>query len=146
MKKSIYFFASTLFVGGTIFTSCKSTSEKIETAEANVVKANQDLHQEELDYAAAVEQFRNETNQRIAENEKNISELKKRTETENIAIKKEHQKKIGELQTVNDNLKERINEYKDNSKDGWESFKREFNHDMDELGHALKNLTVNNEK
>jgi hypothetical protein len=28
----------------------------------------------------------------------------------------------------------------------WESFKREFNHDMDELGQALKDLTVDNKK
>jgi len=26
----------------------------------------------------------------------------------------------------------------------WETFKREFNHDMDELGKALKDLTVDN--
>ena len=28
----------------------------------------------------------------------------------------------------------------------WESFKREFNHDMDEIGQALKDLTVDNKK
>jgi hypothetical protein len=28
----------------------------------------------------------------------------------------------------------------------WESFKREFNHDVDELGQALKDLTVDNEQ
>jgi hypothetical protein len=28
----------------------------------------------------------------------------------------------------------------------WEEFTREFNHDMEELGKSLKNLTVSNKK
>jgi len=32
------------------------------------------------------------------------------------------------------------------SQSNWESFKREFNHDMDEIGQALKDLTVDNKK
>jgi DNA-directed RNA polymerase subunit N (RpoN/RPB10) len=30
------------------------------------------------------------------------------------------------------------------SQSDWEAFKREFNHDMEELGKALKDLTVDN--
>jgi hypothetical protein len=34
----------------------------------------------------------------------------------------------------------------DKNQTDWEKFKREFNHDMDELGKSLKDLTVNNKK
>jgi hypothetical protein len=36
--------------------------------------------------------------------------------------------------------------YKNDADSDWQSFKREFNHDMDELGNAFNNLTVNNKK
>ena len=34
----------------------------------------------------------------------------------------------------------------DKSQSDWESFKREFSHDMDGLGQAINDLTVNNKK
>lgn len=36
--------------------------------------------------------------------------------------------------------------YYEKSQSDWETFKREYNHDMDELGNALKDLTVDNKK
>jgi hypothetical protein len=43
-------------------------------------------------------------------------------------------------------LKMKLEDYQLNGKEGWEKFKAEFNHDMDELGSALKNLTEDNTK
>jgi hypothetical protein len=42
-------------------------------------------------------------------------------------------------------MKARIDAY-DKSQSDWESFKREFTHDMEGLGQALNDLTVNNKK
>ena len=39
-----------------------------------------------------------------------------------------------------------MDDYKADGKDKWETFKAEFSHDMDELGHAFKGLTVKNVK
>lgn len=39
-----------------------------------------------------------------------------------------------------------MDEYKADSKEQWDAFKAEFNRDMDELGIALKDLTVKNNK
>ncbi len=41
---------------------------------------------------------------------------------------------------------QKMNDYKANGKENWEIFKKEFNHDMDELGKAFKDLTVKNVK
>jgi len=147
MKKSIYLFAAIMFAGGIILTSCESTSQqKVENAEENVSEAKQDLHEAEMDYSAAIHDFRRETDERITTNEKYISDLKLQTENEKKELREERRKKIAELETRNNDMKKRMNEYNDNGKDGWESFKREFNRDMDELGNALNNLTVNNKK
>jgi len=37
-----------------------------------------------------------------------------------------------------------MRDYKGEGKEKWEAFKTEFNRDMDELGKAFKDLTVNN--
>ena len=50
---------------------------------------------------------------------------------------------IDALEERNETLKNKISDYENNQTD-WESFKREFNSDMSELGNALKDLTVNN--
>ncbi|MBK6283604.1 MAG: hypothetical protein IPF54_14015 [Draconibacterium sp.] len=48
------------------------------------------------------------------------------------------------LEQKNNILRAKIESYESNQTD-WESFKREFNHDMEELGMAFKDLTSDNE-
>lgn len=40
----------------------------------------------------------------------------------------------------------RMDSYKNDTSADWESFKREFKYDMNELEKSLKDLTVNNKK
>ena len=54
-------------------------------------------------------------------------------------------KKIEKLEAQNNDLRIKINTY-DPEKSDWETFKREFNHDMDSFGQAFKDLTTNNSK
>ncbi|MBK7408934.1 MAG: hypothetical protein IPJ40_13250 [Saprospirales bacterium] len=51
--------------------------------------------------------------------------------------------RIETLEQKNRDLRTKMANYEQNQSD-WESFKREFNHDMDELGQALKDFTVDN--
>ena len=85
--------------------------------------------------------YRTEQEQKIHENEKVIAELK----TKKSQVKKEkltnYENKINELEKKNNELRKKIIvNYKDQGVSKWESFKKEFNHDMDELGQSLKNL------
>lgn len=146
MKKNIYYFTAALFTSAMIAGGCRNSSEKVEKAKENVTDERQDLLNAERDYTVAIEQFRKETNEKIMTNEKNIAELKEKIEKEDKSSSTERKKEIARLESLNEALKNRLKEYKENGKEGWESFKREFNHDMDELGKALKDLTVNNEK
>ena len=43
-------------------------------------------------------------------------------------------------------MKKKLEDYQAEGKDSWETFKTEFSHDMDALGNAFKDLTVNNVK
>jgi hypothetical protein len=55
----------------------------------------------------------------------------------------DYTKRIEELRKRNTDLKTRLDNYDTNTSD-WDIFKREFSHDMDELGQSLKDFTVNN--
>lgn len=54
-----------------------------------------------------------------------------------------YEKRIETLEQQNKDFRKKIEDYEKSQTD-WEIFKREFNHDMDELGKALKDLTVDN--
>ncbi len=146
MKKTIYFLTATLFASGSIIIGCKPSVEKVENAEEKVSEAKHDLSESQMDYSEAIQNLRVETDAKIAANEKRINELKAKVENEKIEARAARKEKIAELELKNKEMKKRMDEYNDNGKEGWESFKREFNHDMDELGNALDNLTVNNKK
>lgn len=42
-------------------------------------------------------------------------------------------------------MQKKMADYKADGKDSWAKFKEEFNHDMDELGKALKDFTIKND-
>jgi acetyl-CoA carboxylase alpha subunit len=91
--------------------------------------------------------YRTEQEKKIFENDKIIANLK----TKKNQVKKEkltnYETKINELEKRNNELRKKIIvNYKDQGVNKWESFKKEFNHDMDELGLSLKNLFKDNVK
>jgi len=53
-------------------------------------------------------------------------------------------KKIEELEQKNKDIEAKVETYKNDRSSDWESIKREYNHDINELGKALKDMTVNN--
>lgn len=155
MKKAIFIFvAATMFIAGTIFTGCQSSDQKVEDAQAKVQDAKQELNAAKNDASAEAQKaanaeawktFRSEAEVKIRANELYIAELKEKMKKSGKKLDALYAKSIDELEQKNIDLKNRIEAY-DKSQSDWESFKREFSHDMEELGKAMKDLTVNNEK
>lgn len=154
MKTIIFTLAATAFMAGTISTGCDSKAEKTEAAQEEVQEAKQDLKEAQNDLnteaykQAKAEEwaaFKIETENKIASNETRIAELKKANQKTGKTFDAIYEKRIDALEQKNKDLKSRINVYDKNRTD-WDSFKREWNHDMDELGQALKDFTVNNKK
>jgi vacuolar-type H+-ATPase subunit H len=145
--------ATALLVTG-ILTSCQSPETKVEAAEEKVQDAKDDLNdvkkeakQDAIKVANEEEwsAFKSETERNIKNNETYIADLKKRMRKSGKSMDSAYDKKISEWEQRNKDLELKMNNYQ-NTKSDWESFKREFNHDMDELGKALKNITVDNKK
>jgi hypothetical protein len=144
MKKSIYTLSLIALTTGTFTTSCNSSAEKVDEAKANVVVAAQDLDQAKANYDEEYAKFKLESDQKITANEKRIAELKADTKKVKKETKEQYEKTIAALEEKNNLMKKKISEYKEEGDEKWQSFKREFNHDMDELCQALTDLTKNN--
>ncbi len=153
MKKAFFLYALiTMFIAGTIFTSCQSSTEKVDAAKSNVEDAKQDLTAEqrnanseaqETANTKAWEAFKLETDVQIKVNEIRIAELSEKAKKTSKAVDAKYAKSVAELEQKNTELKNRMDTYVLGKSD-WELFKTEFNHDMEGLGQALKDLTVDN--
>ncbi len=146
MKKSIYILAAATIIAGATFTSCNTPKDDVVNAQENVAQANANLDQATDDYIADIERFRQETSDRIAANDRIIADLKESVNNKDAATKADYWSKIADLEKKNSQMKTRMAEYKADGKDNWGTFKTEFNHDMDGLGTAFKDLTVKNQK
>ena len=133
-----------LFAGTATLYSCGNSSSKLEDSKENVADAKADLAMANQEYLADVENYRKEVAAKIDENDKKLAELKVKARNEKRETKEAYDKKIAELEERNRSIREKMANYKDDGKDNWNNFKTEFNHDMDELGQAFKDVTVNN--
>ena len=153
MKKTILTLAVTVFIAGTMLTNCKSSTEKVENAENklqeakdNVIDAKQDLNKTRKDSITEYQKFKKESEEKINAHDLSIAEFKARVANEKKENRAKYEKKLAELEQKNSDLKKKLEDYKEDGKDNWDSFKLKFNHDLDELGKALKGFTVNNTK
>lgn len=133
-----------LCLGFLTLASCNNSSEKVKNAEEAVTKADSNLIDANQEYLAEVANYKRETSDKIAANDKSIVEFKARVAQEKKSARADYLAKVTKLEQKNSDLKKRMDDYKADSKEQWGNFKTEFNHDMDEIGSAFKDLTVKN--
>ena len=146
MRKSILALAAFALMAGAMSTSCNSSSQKVDDAQNSVKEARQDLDAANKEYLAEIENFRVEMAARIDANDKRIAELKANLVHEKKEARADYKKRIDALEQKNRDLKKEMDEYKATGRENWEIFKTEFNHDMDQLGQAFKDIGVRNTK
>jgi hypothetical protein len=140
-------FAAALVVLGACNSAGESKTPMDNTDTAKMLEETRiELEDAENDYAIKYEAFRIESEKKMAENDLYIENLKLTAKKSDRLHQEELDQKVAELETKNRTMKEKMRDYKDEGKEKWASFKEEFNHDMDELGLALKDLTKNNVK
>jgi hypothetical protein len=139
------------FVSLALLMGCSRTSEqKVADAKADVVVAKQDVKDAVADAQTEAREewlsFKGEAEAKIAATEKSIADYKVKMTTASGKLHANYDKKIDALEQKNKELKTKLSEYKDSGKTAWEQFKIEFSHDMDALGTALKDFSVDNKK
>jgi len=153
MKRTVFILSVTItLMAGTIFTGCQSSVQKQDAAQAKVKDARQDLNEAQKDANAIGQElataeewatFKCESEIKIRDNEIRITELNVKMKKPGETFDELYANKIANLELQNKEMRTRLTAY-EKSQSNWETFKREFNHDMDELGKALKDLTVDN--
>ena len=146
MKKSILILTTLTLITGAIVTSCNTPAQKVEDAQKNVIEANKDLNEANEEYLAEIESYRKVAEDKIAANDRIIADFNSRIEQEKQDVKADYKKKIVLLEQRNSDIKKKLDDFKADGKEKWESFKAEFNRDMDELGNAFKDFIVKNNK
>lgn len=141
MKTKILSLAITTLIAGTMFIGCQSSSEKVESAQKDFLKANSELNKANEEYLKDIAAYRKKMDEKVAENDKSLVDFQARVEHEKKEAKADYIKRIVALQQKNTDIKKKMDDYKAEGKEKWELFKIEFNHEMDELGNALKALT-----
>lgn len=154
MKKTIYTLAAITVMAATLLLGCNTSTKKQEDAIDDIADARENTEdaKEELMLskkeanAEEWKKIKKETNTRIAENKIRIAQLKIKMTKSGYSIDTLYAKKIEELEQKNKNIKIKVDSYKNDTSDDWELFKREYNHDINELNRAIKEVTVYNKK
>jgi outer membrane PBP1 activator LpoA protein len=141
---------ATTVLAGTLFAACQSAFQKEEAEAAELsapqytsamaeahTQVNQNTENEEW------KSFRTEADARIRSNEMLLAELSVQLNKPGTALDTLYAKRIRTLSKQNQAFKPRLEAFEKNRND-WETFKRDFNHDMDELEKALKSLSAIN--
>jgi hypothetical protein len=153
LKKPVYTIAATALLAVTILTNCNSSSHKIDNAEDKLQDAKEAVLDAKIDLNLAVQdsitefqQFKTESQNQIIANEKSIAGLKLSFADASQDNKILYEKKLFELEEKNSELKIKLAEYQQGDTDQWQLFKSEFKRDMDKLGKAFADFTINNKK
>ncbi len=140
--------------GGVMLIGCQSSSQKEDAAREEVKDATHDLAdaQKELrsDSIQAVNAeewkiFKNEAEAKSRSNDLRIKSIKKKMKNAGSPLDGVDQERIEALEKRNSDLEKRVKGFEEKNSD-WASFKREFNHDVDQFGESLKDFGKNNRK
>jgi len=145
MKKTIFILVLTIpLVAGIIFTGYRSSAQKQKAVQPNVLIVNRALNTAQKP-AEAEEwiRFRQESESKISNHEKRITELKTEIKNNEEIFDAIYRKKVAILEEQIKFIKARLENY-DKSPVNWESFSYGINQDMDAIEKALMELTVSN--
>ncbi|TYC10580.1 hypothetical protein ES677_11605 [Bizionia gelidisalsuginis] len=164
MKTNILSLAIIIFIAGITLTSCGEASKKdAKAVKQDTKELSKDLKQGAKDTSEEIkmtmtsdwQQFKTASETAIDNAENQIEELRTKIAKANKNEKEKLTKALDKLEEKNNALKAKLAEkgkafkedmidFSEAAKANEKSFKREFNHDMDELGTALKDLFKNN--
>ena len=122
----------------------KEAHRDVQEANKNLDEAKRDLKTANADSTADYLAFKKEAEASIAKNKQTIAQLKSKKWNADTKSKEKYNKQIIILERKNNKLQMEMNTANHTNSTKWDSFKREFKHDMNELGNALRDLGVDN--
>jgi hypothetical protein len=146
MKNYLLILAFSGLVLASVNQSCSSPEKKVKDAGLEVIDAQKKLDESNQKYNQEIENYRKVTAENVAANYQMITDYNTRLILNKKKMDADTQIKIVELEKKNNQMKARMDNYKADGADKWESFKKEFDYDMEELRSSFKGLTNDNVK
>ena len=144
MKKLILSIAMITFIAGTVSFGQEPVkqSDKVldpmKTEKNKVIMPEQELLVMQVDSVADYKDLTKASELRFVENDKSIANLKLNNTDKDAMKKSARSKEIDLLEQKNISLRKELVSYKEDGKEEWKTFKKQFNLDMDKLTENLK--------
>lgn len=129
-----------------MLTNCELSANNggnVTKAPDGVMAARQDWLEAQRDSVSDCKIFKAESAARVHKNNQIIADFKVRIMTGEKAMKARYQKQLEQLKKKNSKLRYRLERYSESGTDNCETFKREWNDDMNRLVKALHEMTRN---
>jgi len=143
--KSIFMIGGLTILTSVLTVSCDTAADNVSEAQSDVNDANEELALANEEYQEDVANYRLEMAEMIAVNDSLIVDLKSKSKASDKG-NPYYEVEIEELEKQNREMDQKMKDYKGDEQDNWATFKEELSHDMDELGEALRDLTIKNTK
>jgi predicted nucleic acid-binding Zn-ribbon protein len=131
-----------------LLVACQKPEQKVEDAKDKVTNAKQDLNEATREARTAWQEaylkFKRDNDTEIAANERRIIDLRKDVSKLDERYRSNYNVRIDELEKRNNDLRDRVSNYKDEGDVKWEEFTKATNRDMDDLTSSLKKITIKN--
>jgi hypothetical protein len=147
MKKTLLALAMGAFLTAMIVTSCDTPQENVADAKENLHDAQVTLKQSRKDSVEAAEwaTFKATSEEMIQSNNITIADLRTKNTQNGKFMDVVQAERIVALEAKNAELQKRIDDY-EKYHSNWETFKREFDHDIAEISKTMKEVSTNNTK
>jgi hypothetical protein len=130
------------------FTTAIALASISALAQENKQAANarKELHEAKIDSAEDFNRFKKQAEATIKDNKQKIKALKSKKSDASKEEKENYDKKVKALEEKNENLKSKIQVSSKTTTEKWVAFKKEFNHDIEELGKAIRDIAKDSTK
>lgn len=146
--------ALTGFCLAVLITGCSKNTEqkvadakdKVSDAKAKVADADQDLKTATQDERAEWKQswlsYKDDVDKDMADNATSIATLRAEVAKIDKRYQANYKQSLDEAERKNNELKDRVNNYKDEGDAKWELFKTDTKRELDELTATIKNISI----
>lgn len=146
MKTQILSVLLIIAISTSIFTACDQNKPSSETNNADTIPQPMASVDTPADLELQWEQFRRESEKTMKDFDDSITAARARMKALGKKMQLRYDTTLTAMEQKNRELKNRLQQNKETGKEKFEAFKREFNHDMKELGQAIKDMGRDNVK
>jgi hypothetical protein len=134
------------FVKGEDLTNCELLEKKLDKAKEKLKIAKDEVSKVKQELDIAVE----ESLKKIEINKKELSNIGKNGDEDPTFsstlrlddVKAKYEQTIAQLELKKNEIAKKIEDYKSDGSEKWDTFKHKLNHDIEELGKALKGFVT----